>query len=151
MLKPTSPLSAVVVLSLSLVALAGCRLSGNVQFRAHGTGAVKATPPPPIDEDPALGLEDDPRIGQPVLPSVPWLVPSPESTSEPRQPAPSSPSPPSSPTRERESMPKRCEPLPAQYACAGAPGFCPEWECRDGEWVDVRRERPWGRPEDRGF
>lgn len=32
-----------------------------------------------------------------------------------------------------------CGPNPAAtFACAGAVGFCPQWECVDGRWVDVR-------------
>jgi hypothetical protein len=157
--KATSLRSVLVVLSCSLVALTGCRFAGNVQVRAHGTGAAAPAPRPPLDEDPALELEDDPRVGQPVPPSVPWLLPALEPVTEPRQPepphesTPPSQPPPSSPTLERvPAAPKRCEPLPAHYACAGAPGFCPEWECRDGQWVDVRRERPgFERPGERGF
>lgn len=39
---------------------------------------------------------------------------------------------------------KTCGP-PPNYACGGAIGFCPEWVCVDGRWVDGRpkkRSRP---------
>lgn len=40
---------------------------------------------------------------------------------------------------------KTCAPRPQEYACAGAIGFCPEWKCIDGQWVDVRPPK-WGKP-----
>jgi hypothetical protein len=146
MLNTPASRSALALIGLSFLLLAGCRLSGGLHVRAQGTSAAPvAPPPPPPEEDPALELVDDPRVGQPVPPGSPWDLPP-----EPAEPPP--PPPPRSPTPAPTPAPKTCAPLPAQYACAGAPGFCPEWECRGGEWVDVRRESPRpGRPGDRGF
>lgn len=39
---------------------------------------------------------------------------------------------------EPAPAPKTCAPRPLMGTCAGAIGFCPEWRCIDGEWVDVR-------------
>jgi len=76
---------------------------------------------------PALVTSDVPAVepapSQPAGPPAPSVV---------RVPA----TPPSSPAE------KTCAPR-KEYACAGAIGFCPEWRCIDGQWVDVRPPK-WG-------
>jgi hypothetical protein len=38
-----------------------------------------------------------------------------------------------------EPRDRQCGKPPVLGTCAGAIGFCPEYRCTDGEWVDTRR------------
>ncbi len=45
---------------------------------------------------------------------------------------------PTSSSAPGDSQPKTCSKPPPGGPCAGAIGFCPQWSCQDGKWVDVR-------------
>ncbi len=40
-----------------------------------------------------------------------------------------------------EPRDRQCGKPPMLGTCAGAIGFCPEYRCVDGEWVDTRRSK----------